>query len=153
MKKIYFGNELYHYGVQGQKWGVRRYQNSDGSLTEEGKKRYSRKNSKNSNNGINHKEGAKYWNDKNVDEYAALQKYIEKNLGDWYFNTYVDKDFGEKLNNLRKANRESWHLPSKESWKRVEKAREELASVALNKMGYPDTNENRDWILPVIIWD
>lgn len=33
-------NELYHHGVLGQKWGVRRYQNSDGTLTEEGKKRY-----------------------------------------------------------------------------------------------------------------
>lgn len=30
-------NELYHYGVIGQKWGVRRYQNIDGSLTEAGK--------------------------------------------------------------------------------------------------------------------
>ena len=31
---------LIHYGVKGQKWGVRRYQNEDGTLTEEGKKRY-----------------------------------------------------------------------------------------------------------------
>ncbi len=31
--------ELYHHGVKGQKWGVRRYQNKDGSLTPEGKKR------------------------------------------------------------------------------------------------------------------
>lgn len=34
-------NELYHHGIRGQKWGVRRYQNADGSLKEAGKKRYS----------------------------------------------------------------------------------------------------------------
>ena len=33
--------ELYHWGIKGQKWGVRRYQNKDGSLTKAGKKRYS----------------------------------------------------------------------------------------------------------------
>ena len=33
--------ELYHYGIKGQKWGVRRYQNKDGSLTPAGKKRRS----------------------------------------------------------------------------------------------------------------
>ena len=31
--------ELYHHGVKGMKWGVRRYQNKDGSLTPAGKKR------------------------------------------------------------------------------------------------------------------
>ncbi len=33
-------NYLAHHGIQGQKWGVRRYQNPDGTFTEEGKKRY-----------------------------------------------------------------------------------------------------------------
>lgn len=32
--------ELYHWGIKGQKWGVRRYQNEDGTLTESGKARY-----------------------------------------------------------------------------------------------------------------
>ena len=32
---------LYHHGIKGQKWGVRRYQNADGSLTSTGQKRYS----------------------------------------------------------------------------------------------------------------
>ena len=35
-------NELYHWGVKGMKWGVRRYQNKDGSLTDAGQKRYDR---------------------------------------------------------------------------------------------------------------
>ena len=33
-------NELMHWGIKGMKWGVRRYQNKDGSLTPAGKKRY-----------------------------------------------------------------------------------------------------------------
>ena len=36
-----YTDSLMHYGIKGQKWGVRRYQNHDGTRTPAGKKRYS----------------------------------------------------------------------------------------------------------------
>jgi hypothetical protein len=33
-------NYLAHHGIKGQKWGIRRFQNADGSLTSDGRKRY-----------------------------------------------------------------------------------------------------------------
>ena len=47
MANYYYGmmcnekNSLSHHGILGQKWGIRRYQNKDGTLTEEGRIRYS----------------------------------------------------------------------------------------------------------------
>ena len=35
-------DELYHHGIKGQRWGIRKYQNADGSLTAAGKDRYVR---------------------------------------------------------------------------------------------------------------
>lgn len=39
-------NQLYHHGIKGMKWGVRRFQNKDGSLTAAGKTRYAVENTK-----------------------------------------------------------------------------------------------------------
>lgn len=39
-------NDIYHHGIKGQRWGVRRYQNKDGSLTPAGQKRLEKKDAK-----------------------------------------------------------------------------------------------------------
>lgn len=58
------GEYLAHHGIKGQKWGIRRFQNKDGSFTEEGKKRYGI-NSK----GVMSKEGmAQYDKDRKIDK-------------------------------------------------------------------------------------
>lgn len=41
--------ELYHHGIKGQRWGIRRYQNPDGSLTSAGRKHQNRQLSRQSN--------------------------------------------------------------------------------------------------------
>lgn len=46
--------ELMHYGIKGQKWGIRRFQNENGSYTAEGKERYGR-GSKKENTGGRHR--------------------------------------------------------------------------------------------------
>lgn len=38
--------ELYHWGIKGMKWGIRRYQNKDGSLTPAGRKHYAQEEAK-----------------------------------------------------------------------------------------------------------
>lgn len=71
-------NELYHYGVKGMKWGVRRYQNKDGTLTAAGKERQTY--------------------DKNL---SSARAHIEKEFGsaeaikrhrDWMDKTFVAYD-------------------------------------------------------------
>lgn len=48
-------NTLCHHGIKGQKWGIRRFQNEDGTLTAEGRKRYGIE------NGIMSEEGKKLY--------------------------------------------------------------------------------------------
>ena len=62
--------ELYHFGIKGQKWGVRRYQNADGSLTEAGKKKYG----KDTGEGLNHYGKDKYYRGERYQRSTGLTK-------------------------------------------------------------------------------
>ena len=54
-------NELNHHGIKGQKWGIRRFQNKDGSLTLAGRKRQ-----KQNNDGPTHEDHSKSHSIKSV---------------------------------------------------------------------------------------
>jgi len=61
---VVYPDELYHHGIKGQKWGVRRFQNPDGSLTEVGQRRYG--NNKTVEKSITKKDGRKIEKSKKV---------------------------------------------------------------------------------------
>lgn len=82
---------LAHHGILGQKWGVRRYQNEDGTLTEAGKKRL-RKYSKKADKA-----------DKKIEKYEKkAEKEFEK--GQKRYSSFLYSDEAAQKN-LQKSNR------------------------------------------------
>lgn len=78
-------SEVYHHGIKGQKWGVRRYQNKDGSLTSAGERRYSSDN----NRRVVLKKGSDVYRTTNTKEkhkghaYVTINKKDAKNYEEW----------------------------------------------------------------------
>lgn len=64
---LQYETELYHHGIRGQKWGVRRYQNADGSYTAAGRKRYAKGLTKQFNDATVGVAGSRYRYQKNTD--------------------------------------------------------------------------------------
>ena len=95
-------DELKHYGIKGMKWGVRRFQNSDGSLTADGKKRYSGDNlkdiQKQVNQGKNVVDGVKKTRTK-----AAEKQHEKKIKSD--LSQMSDKELRDIVNRLNMEER------------------------------------------------
>lgn len=68
---MYYYNEIQHHGIKGQRWGVRRFQNKNGTLTAKGKKRYHG----DSYDSLDEKGRIKYHKDQFDDK---LKKYQER---------------------------------------------------------------------------
>lgn len=77
-------DELYHYGIIGMKWGIKRYQNPDGSLTPAGRRRLEKQDTK--------------WAKKKSSKITAQAKKLSQRELDVYGNYLL------KLPNARNAN-------------------------------------------------
>lgn len=87
-------NELYHYGIKDQKWGVRRYQNEDGTLTPLGKERYSKSERKELNARLRSEKRKR----RNINKYRMLMDESELNKHAKRLETE------DKVNNLTTKN-------------------------------------------------
>lgn len=90
---MYNQNELYHFGVKGMKWGIRRYQNKDGSLTPAGKKRISKQYERVANAVA--KDAANSHNKRWLDSYNKAVDEMNSG-GIKKFNSKQHKKYGEK---------------------------------------------------------
>lgn len=84
--------ELYHHGIKGQKWGVRRYQNTDGSLTPAGRKRVSKEYEKTASKVSS--ELSKRYNRMYMDSYNKAANYMNRGGID-KFNSEQEKRYGK----------------------------------------------------------
>ena len=114
------GEYLEHHGIKGMKWGVRRYQNEDGSLTEAGKRHIART------------AGSGYLNP----SYKDIKKgkaTARRSVAEQY-----SKEYWEKIRNGMPKN-----VGSKEGRQLWDKYKRKYASATLKDLGLNDTKQGR----------
>lgn len=134
--------ELRHHGILGQKWGVRRFQNKDGTLTEEGKKRYGYKETRHiTDSGLS--------NFVDHIETTSMNIYSDDGYREAKINNEAAKKLDKIIENAYKDSKlEEARLYTKESSKNLNKTSTALFDRKRGKKAFKDATENeRDAML------
>lgn len=140
MRNDFESNYLAHHGILGQKWGVRRYQNPDGSLTAAGRARYDVGEGKgvsdiSSERGIKRRtkdvnKAIKIINKKRGKEYTKIANNPENFLG---LNKKHAKKIDEYSENIKKGKAELDELSKKEPVKKLSRKEAQQEFTALKQ--------------------
>ena len=125
-----YSDELYHHGIKGQRWGIRRYQNEDGTLTTAGKLRYGAQKV-----GEVFARGAKSVGNSIVTSYKRKHPKL---MSEDELNAEIKRQ--QKLNELKKAREEARRGTASEKvkeimWKGAQTAVTTLATQSMTKIG------------------
>lgn len=113
-------SDLRHHGIKGQKWGVRRFQNSDGSLTAAGRKRYG-----------DGESGYDYGKDSGGRKVVRVGK--GSSTEDYQNAIKKTKAAGESVENIRKFNNDVKRIKDPAMEKRIRKSTEQMTDKELQQ--------------------